>query len=64
MYAVSLKCPSSETQFAMINCTILKWLGDFNNAKNLSITTKYFSSGIDDGLGEYEAMTRIKEHPS
>ena len=48
----------------MINCIILKWLGDFNITKNLSILSKFFSSGIDDGLGENESMTRIKEHPS
>ena len=49
----------------MINCTILKKLGDFNIiAKNPSIITKSFCSGTDAGLGEIESMTRIKEHPS
>ena len=48
----------------MINCIILKSVGDFKIAKNLSITTKQFSSGKGDGLQENESMTRIKEHPS
>ena len=39
-------------------------MGGFNIAKNLCITTKYLSSGTDDGLGENKSMTRIKEHPS
>ena len=47
----------------MINCTVLKLLGDFNITKNPSITTKSFCSGTDAGLGEIESMTRIKEHP-
>ena len=61
---MSKGCPSLETQFAMINCIVLKWLGDFNIAKNLSIITKSFCSGTDAGLGENALMTRIKEHPS
>ena len=48
----------------MINYTVLKLLGDFNIAKNISIITKSFCSGTDAGLGEIESMTRIKEHPS
>ena len=48
----------------MINCTVLKLLGDFNIAKNPSMITKSFCSGTDAGLGENESMTRIKEHPS
>ena len=48
----------------MINCTVLKLLGDFNIAKNPSIIIKSFCSGTDAGLGEIESMTRIKEHPS
>ena len=50
--------------FAMINCTVLKLLGDFNIAQKPSIITKSFFSGTDAGLGEIESMTRIKEHPS
>ena len=61
---MSYGCPSLETQFAMINCTVLKWLGDFNITKNPFIMTKSFCSGTDAGLGENESMTRIKEHPS
>ena len=64
VFAVLLRCPSLESQFAMINCTVLKLLGDFNIAKNPSIITKSFCSGTDAGLGEIESMTRIKEHPS
>ena len=45
----------------MINCTVQKWLGDFNIAKNPSEITKFFCSGTDAGLGENESMTRIKE---
>ena len=37
------------SQFAMINCTVLKLLGDFNIAKNPSIITKSFCSGTDAG---------------
>ena len=50
----------------MINCTVLKLLGDFNVAKNPSVITKSFCSGTctDTGLGEIESMTSIKEHPS
>ena len=48
----------------MINCTVLKLLGDFNIAKNPSIITKSFCSGTDAGLGEIGSMTRIKEQPS
>ena len=48
----------------MINCTVLKWLGDFNITKNATIITKSFCSGTEAGLGENESMTRIKEHPS
>ena len=48
----------------MINCIVLKWLGNFNIAKNPSIISKSFCSGTDAGLGENESMTRIKEHPS
>ena len=61
---MSYGCHSLETQFAMINCTVLKWLGDFNIAKNPSVITKSFFSGTDAGLGEIESMARIKEHPS
>ena len=43
---------------------MLKWLGGFNIAKNLFITSMQFSSDTDAGLGENESMTRIKEHPS
>ena len=64
VFAVSLRRPSLESQFAMINCTVLKLLGDFNIAKNPSIITKSFCSGADAGYGEIESMTRIKEHPS
>ena len=42
VFAASLGCPSLESQFAMINCTVLKLLGDFNIAKNPSIITKFF----------------------
>ena len=48
----------------MINCTVQKWLGDFNIAKNPSEITKPFRSGTNAGLGENESMTRIKEHIS
>ena len=48
----------------MINCTVLKLLGDFNIAKNQPIIITSFCSGTDAGLGEIESMTRIKEHPS
>ena len=34
-----------ETQSAMINCTVLKWLDDFNIPKNQAIITKSFCSG-------------------
>ena len=61
---MSKGCPSLESQFAMINCTVLKLLGDFNIAKNPYIINKSFCSGTDAGLGEIESMTRIKEHPS
>ena len=61
---MSYGCPSFKSQFAMINCTVLKLLGDFNIAKNPSMITKSFCSGTDAGLGEIESMTRIKEHPS
>ena len=64
VFAVSKGCPSLESQFAMINCTVLKLLGEFNIAKNPSIITKSFCSGTAAGLGEIESMTRIKEHPS
>ena len=64
VFAVSLRCPSLESQFAMINCTVIKMLGDFNIAKNPSIITKSFCSGTDAGLGKIESITRIKEHPS
>ena len=47
----------------MINCTVLKFLGDFNITKKPSLITKSFCSGTDAGLGEIESMTRIKEHP-
>ena len=54
---MSKGCPSLESLFAVINCTVLKLLGDFNIAKNTSIITKYFCSGTDAGLGEIESMT-------
>ena len=48
----------------MINCIVLKWLGDFNIAKNLFIIFKSLCFGTDAGLGENESMTRIKEQSS
>ena len=64
LFAVSLGCPSLDTQFATINCIVLKWWNDFNIAKNLFIITKSLCSGKDAGLEENESMTRIKEQPS
>ena len=43
----------------MINCIVLKWLGDFNIARNPFIITKSLCSAID-----AMSLTRIKEQPS
>ena len=59
-----IRVPLLRVSVSMLNCTVLKLLGDFNIAKNPSIITKSFCFGTDAVLGEIELMTRIKEHPS